>query len=74
MNPRPKRGETARRVIAAFDANPGITSTQLGDLLGLNDGYVRAALRRNGRSLTPTRERHEQVTLAPSAQPSTGRD
>lgn len=41
--------KTAERVVAAFDRNPRFSSGQLGKLLGLNPGYVRKALHRNGR-------------------------
>jgi biotin operon repressor len=46
------RGETAQRVLDALDRDPDATSSQLAERLGVSPEYVRATLRRNGRTLT----------------------
>ncbi len=44
-------GETAARVVAAFDADPSLNSVEIGGRLGLYPAYVRKALSRNNRKL-----------------------
>lgn len=59
MNP---RGTTAKRVLAAFDRQPHLTSTEIGERLGLHPAYVRKALSRNGRRLKRSAGRIAKAT------------
>jgi hypothetical protein len=51
------RGDTAERVVKAFNRNPKATSTDLGEMLGLHPAYVRKTLTRRGLKLHGARKR-----------------
>lgn len=53
-------GSVVVKVLAAFDADPKATSADIAKRLDLSDGYVRTALRRNGRVLKRSPDRRKR--------------
>jgi hypothetical protein len=52
------------RVTRVFDADPTLTSYEIADRLGLDDSYVRAALRKAGRKLLRGRGQKRNAQIA----------
>jgi hypothetical protein len=55
MAKRRRWGEACARVLQVFDAHPDWSSIDIAEHCGMDSGYVRATLTRNGRKLSTTR-------------------